>query len=88
VTVHFLIRSPNSRKNSISNSNHLKMSQATGAISRNTTPVGPKSTAHANDYTSPSHKVTTLGQRDKHSAHQGTPWVHPLGVSPRIFKIF
>jgi hypothetical protein len=41
VTVHFLPRSPNSRKNSISNSSRLKMSQATGAASRNTTPVGP-----------------------------------------------
>jgi hypothetical protein len=34
------------------------MSQATGAVSRNTAPVGPKSTAQANDYTSPSHQVT------------------------------
>jgi hypothetical protein len=64
------------------------MSPATGAASRNTAPVGPKSTAHANDYTSLSHQVITPGQRDKHSAHQDTPWAHPLGVSPRIFKDF
>jgi hypothetical protein len=88
VTVHFLPRSPNSRKNSISNSSRLKMSQATGAASRNTAPVGPKSTAQANDYTSQSHQVTTPGQRDKHSAYQGTPWAHPLGVLTRIFKDF
>jgi hypothetical protein len=61
VTVHFLPRSPNSRHNSISNSSHLKMSQATGAASCNTTPVGPKSTTQANDYTPRSHQVNTLG---------------------------
>jgi hypothetical protein len=88
VTVHFLPRSPNSRKNSISNSSRLKMSQATGIASHNTTPVGPKATAQANDYTSLSHQLTTPGQRDKHSAHQDTPWAHTLGVSPRIFKDF
>jgi hypothetical protein len=38
-----------------------KMSQATGAASHNTTPVGPKSTTQANDYTSRSHQVTTPG---------------------------
>jgi hypothetical protein len=64
------------------------MSQATGAALRNTTPVGPKSTVQANDYTSSSHQVTTSGQHDKHSAHQDTPWAHLLGVSPRIFKDF
>jgi hypothetical protein len=84
VTVHFLPRSLNSRKNSISNSSRLKMGQATVAVSRNTTPVGPKSTAQANDYTPLSHQATTSGQRDKHST-QGR---HPLGVSPKIFKIF
>jgi hypothetical protein len=88
VTVYFIPRSPNSRKNSISNSRRLKVSQATGTVSRNMAPVGPKSTAHANDYTSPSHQVTTPGQRDKHSVYQDTPWAHPLGVLPRIFKIF
>ena len=64
------------------------MSQATGAVSRNTTPVGPKSTAQANDYTSLSHQVTTSVQHDKHSAHQDIPWAHPLGVSPGILKDF
>jgi hypothetical protein len=64
------------------------MSQATGAALRNTAPVGPKSTALANDYTSRSHQVTTPRQRDKHSAYQDTTWAHPLGVSPRIFKDF
>jgi hypothetical protein len=88
VTVHFLPRSPNSRKNSISNSSRLKRSQATGAVSRNTALVGPKSTAQANDYTSLSHQVTTLGQHDKHSVHQDTHWAQPLGVSPKIFKDF
>jgi hypothetical protein len=88
VTVHFLPRSPNSHKNSISNSSHLKMSQATGAASCNTAPVGPKSTVQANDYTSRSHQVTTPGQCGKHSAYQDTPWAHPLGVSPRTFKDF
>jgi hypothetical protein len=62
VTVHFLPRSPNSRYNSISNSSRLKMSQATGAASRNTAPVVPKSTTQANDYTPRSHQVTTPGQ--------------------------
>jgi hypothetical protein len=38
----FLPRSPNSHKSSISNSNRLKMSQASGVVSRNTTPVGFK----------------------------------------------
>jgi hypothetical protein len=47
VTVHFLPRSPNSRKYSISNSSRLKMSQATGAASRNTMTFGPRSTAQA-----------------------------------------
>jgi hypothetical protein len=47
VTVHFLPRSLNSRKYSISNSSHLKMSQAIGAASRNTTSFGPRSTAQA-----------------------------------------
>jgi hypothetical protein len=88
VTIHFLLRSPNSRKNSISNSSRLKMSQAIDVASRNTAPVGPKSTAQANDYTSRSHQVTTPGQRGKHFAYQDTPWAHPLGVSPRIFKDF
>jgi hypothetical protein len=88
VTVHFLPRSPNSRKNSISNSSCLKMSQAIGAASRNMAPVVPKSTAQANDYTSRSHQVTTPRQRGKHSAYQVTPWAHPLGVSPRIFNDF
>jgi hypothetical protein len=88
VIVHFLPRSPNSHKNSISNSSRLKMSQATGAASRNTALVGPMSTAQANDYTSRSHQVTTPGQRGKHSAYQDTPWAHPLGVSLRIFKDF
>jgi hypothetical protein len=48
VIVHFLPRSPNSCKNSISNSSRLKMSQATGVVSRNTASVGLKSTAQAN----------------------------------------
>jgi hypothetical protein len=56
------------------------MCQATGAVSRNMAPFGPKSTAQANDYTPPSHQVTTLGQHDKHSAYQDIPWAHPLGV--------
>jgi hypothetical protein len=47
VTVHFLPRLPNSHKYSISNSSRLKMSQARGAASRNTTPFGPGSTAQA-----------------------------------------
>jgi hypothetical protein len=88
VIVHFLPRSPNSHKNSISNSSRLKMSQATGAASRNTTPVGSMSTARANDYTSRSHQVTTPGQRGKPSVYQDTPWAHPLGVSLKIFKYF
>jgi hypothetical protein len=45
VTIHFLPHSLNSRKYSISNSSHLKMSQATDATSRNTTPFGLRSTA-------------------------------------------
>jgi hypothetical protein len=57
------------------------MSHATGAASRNTALVGPKSTAQANDYTSRSHQVTTPGQCGKHSAYQDTPWAHPLGVA-------
>jgi hypothetical protein len=73
VTIHFLPRSPNSRKNSVSNSSRLKGSQATAAVSRNTAPIGPDSTAQANDYTSPSHQVTTPRQHDKHSTHQDTP---------------
>jgi hypothetical protein len=88
VTVHFLPHSSNSRKNSISNSSRLKKSQATGIASRNTTPIGPKSNAQANDYTPQSHQVTAPGQCGKHSAYQDTPWAHPLGVSPRIFKDF
>jgi hypothetical protein len=51
------------------------MSQATGVVSRNTTPVGRKSTTQANYYTSPSHQVTTSGQHDRHSAYQDTHWV-------------
>jgi hypothetical protein len=47
VTVHFLPRSPNNRKYSISNSSRLKMSQATGATSHNTTLFGPRSTVEA-----------------------------------------
>jgi hypothetical protein len=84
VTVHFLPRSPNSRKNSISNSSRLKMSQATGTASRNTTTVGPKSIAQANYYTSRSHQVTTPGQCGKHSAYQDTPWA----CRPEFSKIF
>jgi hypothetical protein len=76
VTVHFLPRSPNSRKNSIRNSSRLKISQATSVVLRNTAPFGPKSTTQANDYTPPSHQVTTSGQRDKHSAYQDTHWVY------------
>jgi hypothetical protein len=88
VTAHFLPRSSNYRKNSISNSSRLKMSQATGTASRNPTPIGPKSTAQANDYAPRSHQVTTLGQHGKRSVYQDTPWAHPLGVSLRIFKDF
>jgi hypothetical protein len=66
VTVHFLPHSQNSHKNSISNSNRLKMSQASGAVLCNMAPVGFKSTSQANDYTSPSCQVITSGQRDKH----------------------
>jgi hypothetical protein len=47
VTVHFIPRSPNSRKYSISNSSRLKMSQATDAASRNMTSFGLRSTARA-----------------------------------------
>jgi hypothetical protein len=64
------------------------MSQAIGTASRNTAPIGPKSTAQANDYTLRSHQVTTPGQCGKHSAYQDTPWAHPFGVPPRIFKDF
>jgi hypothetical protein len=42
VTVHFLPRSPNSRKNSIRNSSRLKMSQATDTVSCNMALVGLK----------------------------------------------
>jgi hypothetical protein len=47
VAVHFLPRSLNSHKYSISKSSRLKMSQAIDAASRNTTPFGPRSTARA-----------------------------------------
>jgi hypothetical protein len=81
VTVHFLPRSPNSRKNSISNSSRLKMSQATGAVSHNTAPLGFKSIAQANDYTSPSCQVTTSRQRDKHLSRGRHPLGTPIGCT-------
>jgi hypothetical protein len=88
VTVHFLPRSLKSRKNSISNSSHLKKSQATSAASRNTAPVGHKSTAQANDYTPRSHQVTTPGQCGKHSAYQDTPLGTPIGCVTKNFQRF
>jgi hypothetical protein len=88
VTVHFLPRSPNTHKNSISNSSRLKMSQATGAVSRNTAPVGPKSTAQANDYTTPSHQITTSGQHDKHLSWGRHPLGTPIGCIARNLQDF
>jgi hypothetical protein len=88
VIVHFLPRSPNSRKNSIINSNRLKMSQATGTVSRNMTPVGLKSTAQANDYTAPSHQVTTSGQRDKHLSRSRHPLGIPIGCTSQNLQDF
>jgi hypothetical protein len=40
------------------------------------TPFGSKSIAQANDYTSLSHQVTTLGKCDKHYVYQDTHWVY------------
>jgi hypothetical protein len=88
VKVHFLPCSPNSHKNSISNSNRLKMSQASGAVSRNSAPVGSKSIAQANDYTSPSNQITTLGQRDRHLSRGRHPLGTPIGCTAQILQDF
>jgi hypothetical protein len=88
VTVHFLPRSSNSRKNSISNSNRLKMSQASGAVSRNTAPVGFKPTTQANDYNPLSCQVTTSGQRDKHLSRGRHPLGTPIGCIAWILQDF
>jgi hypothetical protein len=88
VTIHFLLRSPNSHKNSTSNSNRLKMSQTSGAISHNTTPVGIKSTAQAKYYTSPSCQVATLGQCDRHLLQGRHPLGTPIGCTARILQDF
>jgi hypothetical protein len=88
VTVHFLPCSLNSRKNSISNSSRLKMSQATDAVSCNTAPVGPKSTAQANDYTPPSHQITTSGQRNKHLSRDRHCLGTPIGCIARNLQDF
>jgi hypothetical protein len=86
--VHFLPRSPNSCKNSISNSNRLKMSQGTDAVSRNTTSVGLKSTAQANHYTSPSHQITNLGQCDKYLSRSRHPLGTPIGCTAQNLQDF
>jgi hypothetical protein len=57
------------------------MRQATGAVSRNPASVGLKSTAQANDYTPPSHQITTSGQRDKNLSRGRHP------ESSRFFKV-
>jgi hypothetical protein len=88
VTVHFLPRSPNSRKNSISNSNRIKMSQASGAVLPNMAPVGFKSTAQENDYTSLSCQITTSGQHDRHLSHGRHPLGTPIGCTTRILQDF
>jgi hypothetical protein len=88
MTIHFLPRSPNSHKDSIGDSSRLKMSQATGAVSRNTASVGPTSIAQANDYTSLSHQVTTSGQRDKHSTLGRHPLDTPIGCIAQNFQDF
>jgi hypothetical protein len=88
VTVHFLPRLPKSRKNSISNSNHLKMSQASSTVSCNMAPVGFKSTAQANDYTPPSCQVTTSRQLDKYLSWGRHPLGTPIGCTTRILQDF
>jgi hypothetical protein len=88
VTVHFLPRSPNSRKNSISNSSRLKMSQATGVVTCNMTPVGLKSTAQANDYTPLSHQITSSGERDKRLSRSRHPLGTPIGYIARKLQDF
>jgi hypothetical protein len=88
VTVYFLPRSPNSHKNSISNSNRLKMSEASGTVSRNMAPIGFQSTTQANDYTSLSCQVTTLGQRDKHLSRGRHPLGTPIRCTVRILQDF
>jgi hypothetical protein len=88
VTVHFLPCSPNSRKNSISNSNRVKMSQASGAVSRNIALVGFKSIAQANDYTSLSCQITTSGQCDRHLSRGRHPLGTPIGCTTRILQDF
>jgi hypothetical protein len=80
--------SQNSHKNSISNSSRLKMSQATGVVSRNTTPFGSKSTAQANDYTPPSHQITTSVQRDKHLSWDRRPLGTPIGCIAQNLQDF
>jgi hypothetical protein len=64
------------------------MSHTTDVVSCNTAPVGPKPTAQANDYTPPSHQITTLGQRDKHPSRGRHPLVTPIGCIARILQDF
>jgi hypothetical protein len=64
------------------------MSQATGAVSRSTTPAGLKSTAQANDYTPPSHQITTSGQHDKHLSRSRHPLGTPIGCIARKLQDF
>jgi hypothetical protein len=88
VTVHFLPRTPNNRKNSISNSSRLEISQATDVVSRNMAPVGLKSTAQENDYTPPSHQITTSEQRDKHLSRGRHPLGTPIGCIAQNLQDF
>jgi hypothetical protein len=64
------------------------MSQATDAVSRNMAPVGLKSTAQANDYTPPSHQITTSGQRDKHLSRGRHPLGTPIGCISQNLQDF
>ena len=81
-------RSPNSHKTSISNSNRLEMSQASGTASRNTAHDGIKSTAQAKYYTSPSYQVTTSGQCDRHLLLDRHPSGTPIGCTAWILQNF
>jgi hypothetical protein len=68
-----------------SNSNHLEMSQASGAVSRNMATDGIKSTTQAKYYTSPSYQVTIPGQRDRRLLLGRHPLGTPIGCTAWIF---
>jgi hypothetical protein len=63
------------------------MSQAIGAASRNTAPVGPKSTAQANDYTS-RHIKLLLQDSAVNTLRTKTPLGHTIGCVAQNFQRF